>query len=165
LAEQERVVASLRKVFPAASVVDRRAVPSNGYRAVHVVAQVSGTLVEIQVRSSLQHLWGEFSEKLADVIDPSIKYGGGPTMVRALLGKTSAGIAKFEETESQIAVIEADIIALARQQLPEEDEKKFRVMKQQVVELKESHARSKEQLRDALNDGIAQISRLKKKTL
>src|SRR6266508_684201 len=165
VAEQERVVASLCTVFPTASVVDRRAIPSHGYRAVHVVAQVSGTLVEIQVRSSLQHLWGELSEKLSDVVDPSIKYGGGPAIVRALLSKTSDGIARFEETESQIAVLETDIIGLAQRKLPEEDERRLRVIEQQVAEKKEKHAKSKEQLRDALNEGIAQIAKLKKQGL
>jgi putative GTP pyrophosphokinase len=78
-AEQERAVASLRTVFPEASVDDRRANPSYGYRAVHVIAKIFGVLVEIQVRTSLQHLWAEFSEKLSDVVDPSIKYGAGRT--------------------------------------------------------------------------------------
>jgi ppGpp synthetase/RelA/SpoT-type nucleotidyltranferase len=58
ITEQDRVVGLLRTEFPAASVIDRRAKPSYGYRAVHVIAPVSGKLVEIQLRSSLQHLWG-----------------------------------------------------------------------------------------------------------
>ena len=51
--KQERVVASLRDVFPEALLMDRRAKPSYGYRAVHVIAQVSGKVIEVQVPSSL----------------------------------------------------------------------------------------------------------------
>lgn len=47
VSEQESVVASLRGIFPQASVIDRRAAPSYGYRAVHIVVKISGMLVEI----------------------------------------------------------------------------------------------------------------------
>src|SRR5205814_6139582 len=64
MADQDRLVASLKTLFESASVVDRREHPSHGYRAVHVVVKKSNKLVEIQVRTSLQHLWAELSEKL-----------------------------------------------------------------------------------------------------
>jgi ppGpp synthetase/RelA/SpoT-type nucleotidyltranferase len=34
-------------------VIDRRINPSHGYRAVHIIAKVSGMPIEIQVRTSL----------------------------------------------------------------------------------------------------------------
>lgn len=77
IGEQERVVTALQNVFPGAITVDRRASPSYGYRAVHVIASVHEKLVEVQIRTSLQHLWAELSEKFADVYDPHIKYGKG----------------------------------------------------------------------------------------
>lgn len=43
--EQDRVVAALRAALGDATVIDRRATPSYGYRAVHVVAKVSGKLL------------------------------------------------------------------------------------------------------------------------
>lgn len=73
--EQDRVVDALRTAFPTVSVVDRRANPSHGYRAVHIIVQIFGKSVEIQMRTWLQHLWAELSEKLSDTIDPNIKYG------------------------------------------------------------------------------------------
>lgn len=103
--EQERVVASLRDLFPQSSIVDRRAVPSHGYRAVHVVVEISGKLIEIQVRSSLQHLWAELSEKLSDVADPAIKYGGGGEEYRQILEKASASVALIEKREMRIATL------------------------------------------------------------
>lgn len=56
---QDQVVAFLKTDFPEAAVIDRRVSPSYGYRAAHIIAEVSGKPIEIQVRSSLQHLWAE----------------------------------------------------------------------------------------------------------
>lgn len=99
--EQDRVVASLIEVFPGASVRDRRADPSHGYRAVHVITAVSRQLVEIQVRTRLQHLWAELSEKCSDVFrDPEIKYGGGSEAVRHMLTTYSEMVAEGENEEA-----------------------------------------------------------------
>ncbi len=76
LLTQDEAVERLKTSFDRIEIDDRREKPSHGYRAVHVVVEISGKLIEIQVRTALQHLWAEVSEKLADV-DPSIKYGGG----------------------------------------------------------------------------------------
>ncbi len=103
-AQQKLVVASLRTVFPGSSVIDRRANPSYGYRAVHVIAQISGKLIEIQVRSSLQHLWAELSEKLSDEVDPAIKYGGGPDVFRQVLTEASELVMKHEQLEQRLDV-------------------------------------------------------------
>jgi putative GTP pyrophosphokinase len=102
--EQERVVASLRDVFLRVTVIDRRKKPSYGYRAIHVVARIAGKLIEIQVRSSLQHLWAEFSEKLSDVVDPAIKYGGGNDEILQTLTNNSATMGKLEDLEKQLAL-------------------------------------------------------------
>jgi len=99
--EQERVVASLRADFPSPSVIDRREKPSHGYRAVHIVAEISGKPVEIQVRTSLQHMWANLSEKCSDVLDPTIKYGGGPVEWRNFLGKISKSVEAYEEFEKK----------------------------------------------------------------
>lgn len=99
--EQDRFVESLRSTFPEASVMDRRSNPSNGYRAIHIIAEVSGKPIEIQVRTSLQHLWAEVSEKSSDVLDPKIKYGGGSESWRNFLTSSSISVAKYEEFENQ----------------------------------------------------------------
>ncbi len=59
-------------------VVDRRATPVNGYRAVHVIAFPDGIPVEIQVRTRWQHEWAELFEKLADRVGRGIRYGEPP---------------------------------------------------------------------------------------
>src|SRR5262245_850816 len=74
---QEETILLLRREFPAAKVSDRRLNPSHGYRAVHLIVTIREKPVEIQIRTKLQHLWAEYSEKCADVVDPALKYGGG----------------------------------------------------------------------------------------
>lgn len=100
IAAQDRTVQELRNVFSAATVIDRRVSSSHGYRAVHVVVGLDGQGIEVQVRTSLQHLWAEFSEKLSDLLDPRIKYGGGDEQSRSILGETSRRIAQIEHSEA-----------------------------------------------------------------
>jgi putative GTP pyrophosphokinase len=71
--EQDRAIESLTRAFEKTSIIDRRAKPSHGYRAVHVIAEMHRKPIEIQIRSRLQHLWAELSEKASDVVDPTIK--------------------------------------------------------------------------------------------
>ncbi|MEX1027696.1 MAG: RelA/SpoT domain-containing protein [Candidatus Paceibacterota bacterium] len=105
--EQEQLVASLKSDYTGASLIDRRDQPSHGYRAVHIIAEVSGKPIEIQVRSFLQHLWAEVSEKSSDVLDPTIKYGGGSDAWRNFLTMSSREVASFEEIEKKYRVSEA----------------------------------------------------------
>lgn len=102
--EQEQLVASLKTDFPGATLIDRRDHPSHGYRAIHIIVEISGKSIEIQVRSSLQHLWAEVSEKSSDVLDPKIKYGGGSDSWRNFLTKSSQLVANYEELEKTHAV-------------------------------------------------------------
>jgi ppGpp synthetase/RelA/SpoT-type nucleotidyltranferase len=64
-----------------------------------LIPQIDGIPIEVQIRTLLQNVWAEVSEKLADVVDPSIKYGGGPTDVKTLLKSLSNSIAEIEDLE------------------------------------------------------------------
>lgn len=97
IAEQESVIQSITGLFQQAEVIDRRKKPSHGYRAVHVVVNHEGKLIEIQVRTALQHAWAETSEKFSDVVDPSIKYGGGSKSLQKSLQKLSKITADVEQ--------------------------------------------------------------------
>lgn len=79
LAEQDHLIDNMSIFFAPLDVQidDKRAVPTNGYRAIHVVIKKEGRPVEIQVRTRIQHAWAELSEKLADSMGHSIKYGQG----------------------------------------------------------------------------------------
>lgn len=101
ISTQDATVESLCRLFERVTVIDRRQQPSHGYRAVHVVVNHGGKPIEIQVRTSLQQLWAELSEKFADVIDHSIKYGGGNESIRKLLALTSSEVADSEGLEAE----------------------------------------------------------------
>jgi ppGpp synthetase/RelA/SpoT-type nucleotidyltranferase len=76
--EQDQLVARIVELFPGADVRDRRAEPSYGYRAVHVIVEVDQRFVEIQVRTTLQDLWAQVFERLADRWGRGIRYGDLP---------------------------------------------------------------------------------------
>lgn len=98
LEEQNQIVEALQAAFEDTNIFDRRERPSNHYRAVHVVVRYQGRQVEIQVRTPLQQLWAELSEKCYDMIDPAIKYGGGDEKVLHLLRDFSQYVALHEST-------------------------------------------------------------------
>lgn len=100
--DQNEVVSKLGALFGKPIVVDRRERPSHGYRAVHVVAEFAGKLIEIQVRTVFQHLWAELSEKFSDTVDPGIKYGTGNKAAVTSLASTSRLIALVETLERQV---------------------------------------------------------------
>lgn len=140
VAKQERVVAALLVVWPGASVIDRRAHPSHGYRAVHAIAKTSGKLVEIQIRTLLQHLWAELSEKLSDVVDPTIKYGGGHDAIRRMLAVTSVSVARLEGLEQGIAGLQEQ-----------------RASDQLLQKLRDQMVHVKERVADAISKVISEV--------
>lgn len=73
--EQDAMVDRIRVLFDGSKVIDRRLTPSHGYRAVHVIVSTGGHLVEIQVRTELQHLWAQAVERVADMFGRGIRYG------------------------------------------------------------------------------------------
>lgn len=107
IAAQNLAVESLKKLFPDCVIVDRRERSSHGYRAVHVIVNYLGKSIEIQVRTSLQHVWAELSEKFSDVVDPAIKYGGGNKSVQTVLARSSDTTKKQESLEKEQESIEA----------------------------------------------------------
>lgn len=96
---QRIITARLTKLFPRTTVVDRRDRPKHGYRAVHVIVWIDDNPVEVQIRTEPQHAWAEYSEKLADTIDPQLKYGGGPQGPRAILDALSNVVDFIEQME------------------------------------------------------------------
>ncbi len=156
--EQERVIASLVAVFHEASVMDRREKPSYGYRAVHIIANISGKPVEIQVRTALQHGWAEVSEKASDVLDPTIKYGGGDDIWRSRLSSSSEAVAAYEEWERSQEECERSQEALEKANA---ELRKHHVSEQDVQEMQKSLVRSRERLAHLRRD----MEQLKKKNV
>lgn len=160
ITEQEEVVSSLCAAFPEASVTDRRANPSHGYRAVHVIAFASGKAVEIQVRTALQHLWAELSEKFADVYDPNIKYGGGKELIRRVLTETSEHVAKLERKLVDLETLEKEpsgLPELANQKYPE----RLEGLRAKVAQFRAGIAQDEEWLTKLFSDGISELVKRK----
>jgi len=83
-ADQDRLAAEVARWFPAdpraAKIIDRRAKPSYGYRAVHVTVSLDGLNIEVQIRTFIQHVWADLMERLADRFGRQIRYGGPPDL-------------------------------------------------------------------------------------
>lgn len=109
IATQDSVVQSLNSLFDEVTIVDRRQQPSHGYRAVHVIVIYGGKLIEIQVRTSLQHLWAELSEKFSDVAGQAIKYGGGDEEIQEALRALFLAVSKMESLEIQLAELQVSL--------------------------------------------------------
>lgn len=86
-------------------LIDRTKVPSNGYRAYHLIHATSLNPIEFQLRTELQHQWAELSE-LFERTSPGTKYGRGPEGIQQLLMKLSRAIQMKED--AQFAYYEGD---------------------------------------------------------
>jgi ppGpp synthetase/RelA/SpoT-type nucleotidyltranferase len=118
--EQDVLVAGILEIFPGGKVKDRRAEPSFGYRAVHVVVVVNDLPVEIQVRTQVQHAWAEMIEKVGDRWGREVRYGGvhpdpGVATLVSLLGEVAELFASIEtmpevieEREKELEVNESE---------------------------------------------------------
>ena len=93
--EQDAIVARIVEEFANAArppkVKDRRADPSAGYRAVHVIVSVQDVPVEIQVRTWFQDRWAQMVESLADKWGRGLRYGEPPADAERLVGSLTRG--------------------------------------------------------------------------
>ena len=149
--EQDQIVNAVARVFEQVSIVDRRERPSYGYRAVHIIVNLDGKLIEVQVRTKLQHHWAELSEKFSDVIDPNIKYGGGPEKVRKLLRGCTEAIVELERKEIELAKL-LDSLNIPPDQLSDE-------LKQASAKLQELIDGRKQRLAAIMQEGVVGLSK------
>lgn len=118
LGAQDELVEMIVAELAGGEVIDRRAAPSHGYRAVHVVVERRGCFVEIQVRTLLQNLWAQTMETLGDRIGRGIRYGELPedphwrTSVANLVAWTEV-IAAHERARAEVERREAELESLA----------------------------------------------------
>jgi putative GTP pyrophosphokinase len=102
--EQDEVVEVIKGLFHC-QVSDRHVHSSHGSRAVHVIVRPSRLPIEIQVRTRLQHLWAELSEKFADRFGIEVKYGGGDAHLQVNLQTASNLIRGQEAGEADILTV------------------------------------------------------------
>lgn len=145
---QDQVVERLKATLAMTAVIDRRKQPSYGYRAIHIIATARGRPIEIQVRTELQHLWAQLSEVLADLLDPSIKYGGGDS-------KTKEVLSSFSE---MVGVLELGQRLLA-QAVTHAPETKARELRRQIQELAHEGVLLKAQVQALLEEFIKRSAR------
>jgi ppGpp synthetase/RelA/SpoT-type nucleotidyltranferase len=138
--EQDSVVEQIIKVFPNSKIDDRRARPSHHYRAMHVIVEVDGYSVEVQIRTTLQNTWAQLVEALADRFLPEIKYGGGPVEVQEVLEVASNAIDDVEELEFRTAKLRARAVDP--------------LMTEEITKLEKQIAAQKKHLHDQLTEDI-----------
>jgi len=112
---QNQVVERLKSTLSESVVVDRREQPSFGYRTVQIIATSRNKPIEVQVRTEFQHLWAQLSEKLSDVRDPAIKYGGGDSEIQQTLSNASTLIASLENLELMISGLKSKLAGFESQ--------------------------------------------------
>jgi ppGpp synthetase/RelA/SpoT-type nucleotidyltranferase len=98
----EQIVALFSDGVRASKVVDRRAKPMHGYRAVHAIVFPDGAPIEIQVRTEWQHEWAEFFEKLADHVGRDVRYGRPPAKWWTPEEARSSSVRRFDEAEYRL---------------------------------------------------------------
>jgi len=106
----------------------------------------------LQDRTRLQHGWATATEKLADVLSPDIKYGGGQEVIKNILARISEVLAKAETLEMQHAQIKemVDSVEIGKEELNREFikdlEQKNELLAKQISELGglEEHLRQNE---------------------
>jgi hypothetical protein len=114
--------------------------------------------LEIQVRTALQHVWAELSEKLADVVDPAIKYGGGPPAMANMLLETSSTIAQEETQEIALANLERQVAAkLSGEGLEKDKEEGLISLRLEIKEAQRSQISIRERTDAGLRNVIEQI--------
>lgn len=99
IARQDALSEKLLALFSNVTVFDRRKNPSHGYRAIHLVVQIESRQIEIQIRTELQQLWAELSEKFSDIFGIAVKYGFEIEKIPSLLAHSEA-ISFIELVES-----------------------------------------------------------------
>ncbi len=97
--EQDALSLRLQALLADPQVDDRRANPTHGYRAVHIVPRIGGERYEIQIRTKLQHVWAQLVELWAEKVDRDLKYGGGPESLAKSLFVLSEHINQLESCE------------------------------------------------------------------
>lgn len=114
--------------------------------------------VEIQLRTELQHTWAESSEKLSDLVDPGIKYGGGDDDVKEFLTTASKLVTSDEELELKMSELESRLTAMQRTDSTDEDVNKI---KDEAFRLRSQMLEAREGTREVFREALAKLQQIK----
>lgn len=109
------------------------AIPGGGPKS-RESALIRRCRVTPQKARRLQHLWAEYSEKLSDVVDPKVKYGGGPEALSRMLAEISGAIAEVEGMEVPYRAI---VAKTRRRRIGPEVEQQLRDVRALMVTLRQ----------------------------
>jgi len=165
--QQDELVDRIAGLFEASRIVDRRADPRSGYRAVHVRVTLDGRFVEIQVRTTLQNLWAQAYEGLGDIWGRGIRYGELPAdpARRALIGDLLKTSDEIEEHEKAIAnLVEEEILLdeLGDPATPQEEEART-ASEHHLRETRERQEEVAQRLRASLENVTEQVEDIARK--
>lgn len=82
----------------------------DGYRAKHLVVVKDGVLVEVQLRTELQHAWAELVERVDRLVGAGLKGGGGDPGLAAALAYAGDRMSALDRGE----MVEAEILEALR---------------------------------------------------
>jgi ppGpp synthetase/RelA/SpoT-type nucleotidyltranferase len=156
----ERILGALGPDALRPRLIDRRAEPKAGYRALHMVVEWNDVPIEIQVRTALQDAWAQVFEGLADSWGREIRYGralrdpDAPALITPgtrqeaidQMLTLSEYIAEFEKADCQIQ--ELDLLAAGDILMTEE-------LEVLVADVRSQQRRVRERIRRILQDMIA----------
>jgi putative GTP pyrophosphokinase len=164
LAHQDDLISQINHMFTQTTIVDRRANPSHGYRAVHLIVVSREKLIEVQVRTALQHMWAESSEKLSDIVDSAIKYGGGDAKIVDILASASDLVAKQESSDAGLQGIEARLRKIEIEHLRDVspvDKETLVALAQEISERKQTQRFFRARIVDVLGEIVELIPQIK----
>lgn len=103
-------------------IIDRRVDPRAGYRAVHVIARLDGIGLEIQVRTTVQDVWANIFEKVADRVGREIRYGLPLNLPAAMdpvkVGDVVDGLIRMSDTGYELEKAYTKAVELGATDLP-----------------------------------------------
>lgn len=101
IAQLRRLEQRVRRRRPPVSEFDYILKPKpSGYRAVHLIVEYDGRLIEIQLRTGPMDEWAVVQERVGDWIGTDLKSGKGPPQVLKLMKLLSVAVALEEQAES-----------------------------------------------------------------
>lgn len=111
-------------------VIDRRVLPNNGYRAVHIELHQDGLISEVQVRTQLQDLWATTSEAFGELVGRGFRYGQGLQLehfsanAKLLIQQISTGI---DESSQKIGMVGYNLNLPASIKVAEVEQQLFKI--------------------------------------
>jgi ppGpp synthetase/RelA/SpoT-type nucleotidyltranferase len=146
--QQDYLVSQVAEAVGECKIVDRRAKPQFGYRAVHLLVRRDERWVEIQVRTQMQDQWAQITESLGDTWGRQIRYGELPLEPdRRVLASDISRRDLWAMVQTVADSIEALELSIVRMQSEPDDE-----LGQDIVELREQLSRILEGIAKALED-------------